>query len=76
MGMLGGAMWPLEIVGTTMRTIGHAVPHAWAMDAWVELVSENGSARDVLGEVGVLLAFAAVFLALGTRRLHHQLTAT
>lgn len=75
MGMLGGAMWPLEIVGSTMRTVGHAVPHAWAMDAWVELVSEGGSARDVLGEVAVLLAFAAVFLAVGTRQLHRQVTA-
>lgn len=75
MGMLGGAMWPLEIVGSTMRTVGHAVPQAWAMDAWVELVFEGGSARGVLGEVAVLLAFATVFLAMGTRLLHRQLTA-
>ena len=76
MGMLGGAMWPLEIVGSTMRTVGHAVPHAWAMDAWVELVFEGESARSVLGEVAVLLAFAVVFLAIGTRLLHRQLTAS
>jgi ABC-2 type transport system permease protein len=76
LGMLGGAMWPLEIVGSFMRTLGHAVPHAWAMDAWVELVSEGESARGVLGEVAVLLAFAVVFLAIGTRLLHRKLTAT
>ncbi len=75
MGMLGGAMWPLEIVGSTMRTAGHAVPHAWAMDAWVELVFEGASTRDVVGEVAVLLGFAAVFLAFGTRLLHRQLIA-
>lgn len=75
MGMLGGAMWPLEIVGSTMRTVGHAVPQAWAMDAWVELVFEGESARGVLGEVVVLLAFAAVLLAAGTRLLHRQLAA-
>ena len=51
LGMLGGAMWPLEIVGSTMRAVGHVVPHAWAMDAWVELIFDGGSPRDVLGEV-------------------------
>ncbi|MBA2279857.1 MAG: ABC transporter permease [Acidimicrobiia bacterium] len=75
LGMLGGAMWPLEIVGPTMRGIGHAVPHAWAMDAWVELVFEGGSARTVLGEVGILLAFAAVLLLIGSRLLHRRLSA-
>jgi ABC-2 type transport system permease protein len=76
MGMLGGAMWPLEIVGSTMRTVGHAVPHAWAMDAWVKLVFEGGSAREVLGDAAMLLAYATVFLAMGTRLLHRQLTTT
>ena len=35
-GMLGGCMWPLEIVTPVMRTIGHLVPQAWAVDAWID----------------------------------------
>ena len=31
LGMLGGAMWPLEIVGSAMRTAGHATPHALSL---------------------------------------------
>ena len=75
LGMLGGAMWPLEIVGSTMRTVGHLVPHAWAMDAWGELVYDGGTPRDVLGEVGILLAFASALLLIATRLLHRRLTA-
>ena len=75
LGMLGGAMWPLEIVGSTMRAVGHVVPHAWAMDAWVELIYDGGSPRDVLGEVGILLAFASALLLLASRLLHRRLTA-
>jgi ABC-2 type transport system permease protein len=29
-GMLGGCMWPLEIVPQSVRLLGHATPHAWA----------------------------------------------
>jgi ABC-2 type transport system permease protein len=74
LGMLGGAMWPLEIVGSTMRTVGHLVPHAWAMDAWVELIYDGGSLRDVLGEVAILLAFAGAVLVTTSRLLHRRLT--
>lgn len=76
MGMLGGAMWPLEIVGPTMRAIGHIVPHAWAMDAWTELVFDGASARDVLGEVTILMAYAAVLILVGSRLLHRRLSAS
>lgn len=31
--MVGGCLWPLEIVGPTLQTIGHLTPHAWAIDA-------------------------------------------
>lgn len=74
LGMLGGAMWPLEIVGSAMRTVGHATPHAWAMDAWVELVLDGAPVQRVFGEVAVLTAFGAVLLLVGTRLLHRRLT--
>ena len=30
-GMLGGCMWPLEIVPDAVRALGHLTPHAWAV---------------------------------------------
>lgn len=71
LGMLGGCMWPLEIVGDTMRTVGHATPHAWAVDALVAI--GTGSGLSAVGtEVAVLLAFAAVLLPLAVWRLRPQ----
>ena len=74
-GMLGGCMWPLEIVGDTMRAVGHAVPHAWAVDAWIELLSRGGGLADIAGQLAVLAAFAAGLLAAATFRLRARLTA-
>lgn len=72
-GMLGGAMWPLEIVPPVMRTIGHAVPHAWAVDAWVELLSRGGGIADIGGRLAVLGGFAVVLLTVAAVRLGRRL---
>jgi ABC-2 type transport system permease protein len=72
-GMLGGCMWPLEIVGPVMRTVGHVVPHAWAVDAWVELLSRGGNLSDIVRQLLVLAAFAAGLLLLASYRLRRTL---
>lgn len=64
LGMLGGCLWPLEAVGPTMRTIGHATPHAWAVDAFTEVVGAGAGPSDIATELGALAAFAAGFLAI------------
>ncbi len=69
---LGGAWWPLEIVPEFMQTIGHISPVAWAMDAFHDLILYNGGFRDVLPEVGVLLAAAAVLFAVGIRGFRYE----
>jgi ABC-2 type transport system permease protein len=74
-GMLGGCMWPLEIVPPVMRAIGHAVPHGWAVDSWIELLSRGGGLGDIAGRLAVLAAFALAFGALAALRLRRQLTA-
>ena len=74
-GMLGGCMWPLEIVPTAMRTAGHLIPHAWAVDAWTTLLSRGGGLADIATQLAVLLGFAAVLLTVATQRLRHALAA-
>lgn len=64
---IGGAWWPLEIVPDFMRTIAHISPIAWAMDAFYDLMWFNGGLMDILPEVGVLTAAAAVLFAFGVR---------
>lgn len=66
-GLLGGCMYPLDVVGPVVRAVGHVVPQAWAMDAFVKLVYDHVGLIAVLPEIGVLAAFAAVLLALALR---------
>jgi len=73
LGMLGGCMWPLEIVGPTMRSIGHLAPHAWAVDGWTSLLSRSGTISDIRTDLLVLLGFAVVLLSIAIRRLRRTL---
>ena len=72
--MLGGCMWPLSIVSTTMREIGHATPQAWAVDAWTSLLSNHGDISTISHELGVLALFALGFFGLATFRLKAMLS--
>ncbi|MDE0078852.1 MAG: ABC transporter permease [Caldilineaceae bacterium] len=69
---LGGAWWPLEIVPQFMQTIGHLSPVAWAMDAFHDLIWYNGAFTDVLPEIAVLLAAAAVLFIFGIRSFKYE----
>lgn len=71
---LGGCMAPLEIFSPTMRAIAHVTPHAWAIDGFSELVGEGATVLDILPELGVLAAMAAVLLVVGTRRFRRSIT--
>lgn len=72
-GMLGGCMWPLEIVPETVRLVGHATPHAWAVDAWVTVLSRGGGPADIAGYLAILATYAAVLLGIASLRLRRSL---
>lgn len=72
--MLGGCMWPLAVVNPAMRQVGHATPHAWAVDAWTALISRGGTLATIAPQLGVLAGFAAAFLVLATVRLRRSLS--
>ncbi len=72
-GMLGGCMWPLAVVSSTMRQVGHVTPHAWAVDAWTSLLSRGGTLSTIAGPLLILAGFACAFLTLATVRLRRIL---
>lgn len=72
---LGGCMLPLELFSPTMNRIAHITPHAWAIDGYADLVFRGGSLGDVIGELGVLTAYAAVLLVLAGWRLRRVIAA-
>ncbi|MGH2788146.1 MAG: ABC transporter permease [Actinomycetota bacterium] len=69
---LGGCMVPLEVFSPTMQAIAHVTPHAWAVEGFTELIRRDAGLVDVLPQVGVLLAFATVLLALASWRLRRS----
>jgi ABC-2 type transport system permease protein len=66
-GLLGGCMYPLDVVGPVVRAVGHLVPQAWAMDAFVKLIYDHVGLVAVLPEVAALSVFAVVLGALALR---------
>ncbi len=71
---LGGSMVPLEVFPRAVRDVAHVTPHAWGNDAFAELVRRGGGIEDILLELGVLLALAALLLALAAWRLRRAIT--
>jgi ABC-2 type transport system permease protein len=71
---LGGCMLPIELFSDTMTRVAHLTPHAWALDAFAELVRNGGTVVDILPELAVLTGYAAVLLLLAAWRLRISLT--
>ena len=71
---LGGCMFPIELFSPTMQQVAHLTPHAWALDGFAELVRRDGTVLDILPELGVLTAYAAVLLLIASWRLRVVLT--
>lgn len=74
LGALGGTMLPLELYNSTMNTVAHVTPHAWAIDAFTQMGRHGATLVDVLPEVGVLAGMAAVLIVLASWRLRVTLT--
>lgn len=70
---LGGCMLPLELFPATLRTIAHITPHAWAYDAFAKIQRHGASLVDILPQLGVLAAMAAVLLVAGTWTLRRSM---
>jgi ABC-type Na+ efflux pump permease subunit len=62
---IGGSMMPRDLMPETMRQVSHVTPHAWALDAYQQLLlNPDPNLGIVAGACGALMAFGAVFLAL------------
>lgn len=74
LGALGGSMLPLDLFGSTMRTVAHVTPHAWAIDAFTEMARHGAGFVDVLPQLGVLATMAIALIGLAAWRLRLTLT--
>ncbi len=72
MGMLGGAMWPMELFPPALQQVVKVLPTTWAMSALTDLSMRGGGMADILPEAAVLLGFAVVFFAIGVWRFRYE----
>ncbi len=66
---LGGAWVPLDVMGDTLKTVGHLLPSAWALDGLQNIVVRGQGAASTLRPAGVVLLWAVGFGALAVWRL-------
>jgi ABC-2 type transport system permease protein len=66
---LGGAWWPLEVTPPVYQEVVKALPTTWAMIGFNDVILRGQGIAAVLPVVGILIAFAVVFFALGIWRL-------
>jgi ABC-2 type transport system permease protein len=67
-GLVGGAFIPAFVLGDFLNTIGKAVPHYWALQAYNDLTIRGLGVADILPELGILAGFVVVFFAIGLLR--------
>jgi ABC-2 type transport system permease protein len=71
---LGGSMVPAELFSDTMRRVSMLTPHSWALQGFADLVRRDGGLAEVAPELGVLVVYGGVLLAVAAWRLRVVLT--
>jgi ABC-2 type transport system permease protein len=66
--LLGGCMFPLDLMPPFLRTISYFVPHSWALAGYQNLLVRGQGLEQVLPQVAVLLLFTALFFLIAIRR--------
>jgi ABC-2 type transport system permease protein len=69
---LGGCFVPRFTMPDWLRTVGLITPHAWALDAYQDLLVRGYGLLEVLPKVGTLVAFALVFFTIGVWRFRFE----
>ena len=69
LGVLGGCFFPLTVVPSWLRVVGHLSPHAWAVDALGRLGTTDSGIAGVFIPVLLLATVATLLAALAVRRL-------
>lgn len=70
--MLGGCLWPLEVVAPAMQLIAKLTPTGWAIIGLTDVVARNQGLASATLPTAVLLGFAAVTLGIGVKMLKFE----
>jgi len=73
MGMIGGCMWPIEIVESkVMLKLAELTPHYWAIKSIKELIADNSMSPDIWKSIGLLLGMGITYLFIGVQVLNKK----
>lgn len=65
--MLGGCMWPLEIVNSKLLIyLSYIVPHRWALEGLEGLVSKSWTLNQIMMPSGILILMGVSFMTIGS----------
>jgi ABC-2 type transport system permease protein len=70
--LLGGCMFPIDLMPPFLRVVSYAVPHRWALQGFQNLIVRGQGLLQVLPQIGVLLAFTLVFFLAASRRIDYE----
>jgi ABC-2 type transport system permease protein len=70
--VLGGCFIPRWVMHDWLRMLGLITPHAWAVDAYQDLMVQGYGLLQVLPKTGALAAFALVFFGVGVWRFRFE----
>jgi ABC-2 type transport system permease protein len=70
--LLGGCMFPIDLMPPFLRVVSYAVPHRWALHGFQNLIVRGQGLLQVLPQIGVLLAFTLVFFLAASRRIDYE----
>ncbi len=69
---LGGCFVPRFIMPSWLQTAGLITPHAWALDAYQDLLVRGYGLVEILPKAGVLAGFAVIFFTIGVWRFRFE----
>jgi ABC-2 type transport system permease protein len=72
MALLGGCWYPSELFPEAAQVVTKFFPTGWAMQGMTDIVIRGQGLAEVLPAIGVLLAFAVVFFAIGVWRFRYE----
>lgn len=66
--LLGGCMFPLDMMPTFLRSLSVLVPHRWALTGYQNLLVRGVGLQEVFPQIAVLTVFAAIFFLIALLR--------
>ena len=72
LGFISGTLIPRSILPEWMVHLSYITPHAWALNAYQDLIQRHHSLLSTLPNIGVVLIFGTVFFALALARFRFE----